>query len=141
MFKLRTLLFVAVMLGVAIPATAQERVQRGGPPGDPAAHIDELIDELDLSADQASQVRPILEESMNQRRALFEGARAGQGRPDRSQMQALRPQMEAIREQTDARLAAVLTADQMAQFREIRASRQGKHRTHRESHSGGRTDT
>jgi Spy/CpxP family protein refolding chaperone len=141
MFKLRTLLLVAVMLGVAIPATAQERGKKGGPHGDPAAHIDQLIDELDLSTDQASQVRPILEESMNQRRALFEGARTGQGRPDRSQMQALRPEMEAIREQTDAQLAEVLTADQMAQLREIRASRQAEHRAHRKSHRGGRTDT
>ncbi len=141
MFNLRTLLLVAVMLGVAIPAAAQERGKRGGPPGDPTAHIDQLIDELDLSADQASQVRPILEESMNQRRALFEGARTGEGRPDRSQMQALRPEMEAIREQTDARLAEVLTADQMTQLREIRASRQAKHRAHRKSHRGGRTDT
>jgi Spy/CpxP family protein refolding chaperone len=141
MFKLRTLLLVTVTLGVAIPATAQERGKRGGPPGDPAAHIDQLIDELDLSADQTSQVRPILEESMNQRRALFEGAGTGQGRPDRSQMQALRPEMEALREQTDAQLAEVLTADQMAQFREIRASRQAEHRAHRKSHRGGRTDT
>ncbi|MEJ2151865.1 MAG: hypothetical protein P8Y29_02670 [Gemmatimonadota bacterium] len=141
MIKLRTLLLAAVLLGVAIPATAQERGKRGGPPGDPAAHIDQLIEELGLSSDQASQVRPILEESMDQRRALFEGARAGRGHPDRSQMQALRAEMDAIREQTDAQLTEVLTADQMAQLREIRASRQARHRAHRKSHRGGRTDT
>jgi Spy/CpxP family protein refolding chaperone len=141
MLNLKTLLVLAAMLGVAIPATAQERGKRAGPHGDPAAHIDQLIEELDLSADQASQVRPILEESMNQRRALFEGAHTGGGRPDRSQMQALRGEMVALREQTDAQLAEVLTADQMARFGEIKASRQAEHRAHRKSHRGERGDT
>ena len=141
MFKLRTLLLVAVMLGVAIPATAQERGKKGGPRGDPAAHIDQLIEKLDLSADQASRVRPILEESMNQRRELFESARGDDGRLDKSKMQALRGEMKALREQAHAQLAEILTADQMAQLREIGASRHGKHRAHNKSHRGSRTDT
>ena len=141
MFKLKTLLALAVMLSVAIPATAQERGKRMGPPGDPAAHIDQLIDELDLSTDQASQVRPILEESMNQRHALFEGAGADGGRPDRSQMQAMRGEMEAIRDRTDAQLAEILSADQMTRFREFSASRQAEHRAHRKSRRGARADT
>ena len=140
MFNLKTLLLVVAMLGVAIPAMAQERVKGGGPPGDPAAHIDQLIDELDLSADQASQVRPILEEGMNRRRTLFESARGEDGRPDRSKMQALRPEMEAIRVQTHAQLAEVLTADQMARLEEMRASRRAKHRGHGKSHRSGRMD-
>lgn len=139
MLKMKTLLVLAAMIGVAIPATAQERGKRMGPPGDPAAHIDQLIDELDLSADRASQVRPILEESMNQRHALFEGASADGGRPDRSQMQAMRGEMEAIRDRTEAQLTEILTADQMTRFREIRASRQAEHRAHRKSHRGDRT--
>jgi len=139
MWKLKTLLALAIMLTAAVPATAQHRGKHG-PQGDPAAHIDQLIDDLDLSADQASQVRPILEESMNQRRALFEGAHTGEGRPDRSQMQALRGEMEAIGEQTEAQLAEILTADQMAHFRDIKASRQAEHRAHRESRKGDSTD-
>ena len=139
MSKMKTLLVLAAVLGVAIPATAQERGKRMGPPGDPAAHIDQLMDELDLSADQASQVRPILEESMNQRRALFEGARSD-GRPDRSKMQAMRGEMEAIRKRTEAQLTERLTADQMTRLREIRASRQAEHRAHRKSRRGDCAD-
>lgn len=139
MSKLKTLLTVVIMLTAAVPATAQHRGKHS-PQGDPAAHIDKLIDELDLSADQASQVRPILEEGMNQRRALFEGAHTDGGRPDRSKMQALRGEMEAIGEQTEVQLAEILTADQMAHFRDIKASRQAEHRAHRKSRRGDNTD-
>jgi Spy/CpxP family protein refolding chaperone len=137
MSKLKTFLALVIMLAAAVPATAQQRGKHG-PQGDPAAHIDQLIDELDLSADQASQVRPILEEGMNQRRALFEGARTGDGHPDRSKMQALRGEMETIGAQTEAQLEGILTADQMTRFRDIKASRQAEHRAHRKSHKGNR---
>jgi Spy/CpxP family protein refolding chaperone len=84
----------------------------------------EFIDELQLTEDQKSQVRQILKEQHDKKRALFdaEGDRASK-----------RAQMEALHEETKTRLATVLNDEQLAKFEEAHEKRMQRHKE-----SGGR---
>jgi Spy/CpxP family protein refolding chaperone len=80
-----------------------------------------MLDSLQLSADQKTQVHQILGDT-------------------RQQLQALRkesePRVSEIRRQTDERLQKVLTADQWKQFQQERDKLRGRERRGRENWSG-----
>ncbi|MEO8670639.1 MAG: hypothetical protein ABI411_04935 [Tahibacter sp.] len=102
---------VAFMLMHAIAASsacaqAPDRVERRPPP--PA----EVARQLGLDANQTPQFIQILEEQRGRMRALREANEA-----DRAVAHANR---EALREQTQTRLRALLTADQLARFDAMR---------------------
>lgn len=100
-----------------------------GPRGmDKAAWLDRqmaaLTEQVGLTEAQAAQVRPLLEAQFDQRQALFQQAR-GQGR---EAMQALRPQMQKLQEETDAKVEALLQEDQVAKYRAYREAQQAQRR-------------
>jgi Spy/CpxP family protein refolding chaperone len=72
-----------------------------------------VADALKLTADQRSKVQALVDAQRQEMRSLFEGA-GGPGN-----FQELRPKMEALRKQTDEKIAAVLTEDQTKQWKEM----------------------
>lgn len=95
-------------LGLAAVAFAQA-------PADPARaemhaqkRVDHLAEKLNLTEAQKLQVQAIFEEQGAARREMFERHRS---------------EREALHEQGDAKLDQVLTAEQQAQFDQLRAER------------------
>jgi hypothetical protein len=102
---------LAFMLMNAIAASSAmahtpDRIGRRPPP--PA----EMARQLGLDASQTAQFVAIMEEQRTKHRALHEQADA-----DR---EAMRTKMDALHEETRARLGAVLNAEQLARFEELR---------------------
>lgn len=82
------------------PPTAERMVQR-------------LTDELELTPDQATQVKAIVESQQ----AAFKEAMAH----IQAAAEEVRPRMEALRQQTDERITALLTPPQRLRFAELQA--------------------
>jgi Spy/CpxP family protein refolding chaperone len=78
----------------------------------------EFLDELDLSDEQKSQVRQIMDEQRDKRRAIWEGG------GDRDQN---RSKMQALHEETKKRLSTVLNEEQLAKFEQAKQKRGQKH--------------
>jgi Spy/CpxP family protein refolding chaperone len=92
----------------------------GPPPGGPSApgmrgrgpNLDLIAQRLNLTDDQKPKVKAILDDQRQQMRDLWQNQNLS--REDRMS------QMKSISEATDAKLKAVLTADQFAQWQQIR---------------------
>lgn len=117
-----------------------------GPRAQALETFQEISQQLALTDEQSEQIRPILAEQAEQIQAIREKygftGRRGQGggrsqRPDRSQMQAMRADLETLGEQTDAKLATVLSEEQMETWKAIQAERQ-QQRGQRGGRRGGR---
>ena len=120
------LLFIAT-LSLSLPLCAG---QHGGGGKNAEQRMDQLAVELDLTEAQEKAVRPILEDSRDQRRAVLDahGVGKGKGRPDRDAMKAIRGEMKAISLETDEQLAGILSAEQMEKFHQIRKEARAKMR-------------
>src|SRR5918998_225579 len=100
----------------------QGRPDRGGRGErmDPAQRVERrvsmLTERLQLSQQQATQIRQILSQEPTQVQALRQKA---QGNADR---ESLRPEMQSIRQRTEQQIDGVLTAQQRATYRELRDS-------------------
>jgi hypothetical protein len=89
---------------------AQEGPGGGGqPPSPPSASeiVSKMKQDLGLTDEQVSQVTSIIQDESSQMEALMKS-----GDP-----QSGRSQMEAIQQQTESKLAQVLTADQLAKWK------------------------
>ncbi len=75
--------------------------------------MEQLTDQLELTEEQATKVREILAAQMAKRQEMF-------GTGDRS---AVRERMGQLNEETNAKMAEVLSDDQMAKYAEIQAER------------------
>jgi hypothetical protein len=130
-----TLLLVAVVTvqgALAVPpGGANNRQQR----------IEQIIERLDLTEDQQQQVRPILQSSMEQRRAVLDahGVGPGKGKPDQQTKSAMHGQMQEIKANTDTQLATILDDDQMQELSEIRKEMKkqlrARHQQYQQQHS------
>lgn len=78
-----------------------------------AAQTDTLIQKLSLKDDQKAPVRAILEEHNTKRMDLFTKAR------ESGSFQDMRESMATLNEETEAKLAKVLTAEQMETYRKV----------------------
>ena len=82
---------------------------------------------LALTDQQAAEVRPILQNHFAAQAALLEEYdRAGSDQVDAGRFQALRRDLDANRAETARKLAAILSAEQMAEFETIQAERQAQ---------------
>ena len=106
------------------PAAIQERVN---------AEIDQVIDELDLSEDEAEVTRTILQDGADARIEYMQEIRSSGVRPDR---QAMREKMEEIDATTEDMLGQYLSAEKMQEFREIREKRREEARAQRGQRRG-----
>jgi Spy/CpxP family protein refolding chaperone len=125
-WQVRVAAVVIFFLGCAAGAltlNAYKRWHRSGDETSRQDRFDRMLDSLQLSADQKTQVHQILGDS-------------------RQQLQALRkesePRFAEIRRQADERLQKILTPDQWKQFQQERDKMRGRDRRGRESASDNR---
>lgn len=122
-WQVRMAAIVIFLLGFAAGALALNAYKRGDRSGAEASRqsrFEQMLDNLQLSTDQKTQVHQILGDT-------------------RGQLQALRkesePRVGEIRRQADERLQKVLTAEQWKQFQQIRTESRGRGRRGRENWS------
>lgn len=113
----------------------QEHGHRGPGRMDPARQLDMLSKRLDLTGEQKSKVKTILESADAKRRELFERRQQNNGEPSQDDREAMRQKMEQIRTDTDDQIRAVLNADQQAKFDQMKS--QQKQRMQRRGGPGG----
>ncbi len=96
------------------PALAQQ-----GPGGrrmlSPDERLAQFIEQLDLTDEQATQMKPIIDEQSKKQQELFANSSG-----DRETMRA---EMMKLMEETDEQYAEVLTEEQMNKYREMRQQR------------------
>jgi len=109
------LLALVVTFAFALPAAAF----RKGPKKSPEEILAHMTDRLELSDEQAEQIRPIIEDQVTKRRELFERYHE-QGRKSRGQM---RSEMQTLIEETDKQLEPILSDQQMAELKKMREER------------------
>ena len=114
------LIFVIGCAGGALALNAYQKWSRSGDPrgGDRAARFEAMLDRLQLSNDQKTQVKQILDETRQQ----LDGLR-----------KESEPRFTAIRQQADERLQKVLSPEQWKQFQQERDSMRGRGRRGRGS--------
>ena len=112
-------LVLAPQAGAQSEQQGRSRPERGQRM-DPAQRIERRVgmmtERLQLSQQQATQIRQILTKESEQMRALREKAAGGADR------ESLRPQMQSIREGTEKQVEGVLTEQQRTTYRELRES-------------------
>lgn len=86
-------------------------------------HMEYITDELDLSDEQSKQVKAILKESHEKRRAVWE-----------EQRKIIKPKMQAIQEETRDKLATVLSEEQIKEYDEMKAEWKKKREERREKY-------
>ncbi|HEX4825934.1 MAG TPA: hypothetical protein VFV19_16660 [Candidatus Polarisedimenticolaceae bacterium] len=132
--KLRIVLpllsFFAVTVSV-IPAHAQDMPPGQGPGGHGGpgmmggrggeSMLDQMKKRLNLTPEQEAQIKPILQENAKKLQEMREkhmAANPGQPAPPDPET---RKQMMAMREETDAKIAKILTPAQMEEWNKMRA--------------------
>lgn len=94
------------------------------------AHLQKMTESLKLSPDQAAKVKAIMQDQMAQKDALRAKYK---GLPMTTENKAAMQQAHKdLHADTDAKLAQVLTADQMAQYNKMSAERMKKHESAKE---------
>jgi hypothetical protein len=125
----------AVLLFAAVPSTAsaQQPTRR-----DLGAATDSLIAtyqaRLNLTDEQTEGIRTILLSQGEKGQAMFETAR-GEGR---EAMMELRPRMEELGEETREQVEALLTEDQIPEYRKIQAEIQEQRQSRMRQRRPGR---
>lgn len=106
-----TVLVASFALAVfATPALAQQG-QGGRRMMDPDERLAQLTEQLDLTDEQAKELRPIIEEQTKKQEEIFQNASG-----DRETMRA---DMMKLLDETEKAYAEVLTEEQMNQYREM----------------------
>jgi Spy/CpxP family protein refolding chaperone len=118
-------LSLALGLLTVPPTDAQEREwARPTPEQMVEEHLTRMTEELELTDEQAAQVRPIIEELLAKRRGLMEKHRQRGRRPGGSG----REEMEGLRKEMENRLGTVLTEEQMQRYRDGEQERRERRR-------------
>jgi Spy/CpxP family protein refolding chaperone len=116
-----TLIFLLGFAAGALALNAYKRLGRTNAETSRQGRFDRMLDSLQLSPDQKTQVHQILGDA-------------------RQELQALRkesePRFSEIRRQTDERLQKVLTPEQWKQFQQDRDKGRGRERRGRDNWSG-----
>jgi Spy/CpxP family protein refolding chaperone len=115
---------LASCLGLAAQ-TAPAPASRAQHAANPAREAKRLGKELGLSSDQVAQLQPILADRAQQRAALVGDTTLTP--KDRH------AKMASLRQDTDAKIKAVLTADQQAKYVQLQQQRMAQHRPQQKS--------
>jgi periplasmic protein CpxP/Spy len=113
------LIFVLGVAAGALGLNGYQRWSRSRAEGSRQQRFEQMLDRLQLNADQKTQVHQILSESRQQLLDLRKESE---------------PRFDAIRTQADERLQKVLTPEQWKQFQQERDANRGRERR------GGRPD-
>jgi len=111
-------------------ASAQDRGRPGKAPS-PERVMAKLTERLNLTEEQKAQMQPVIQDDMDKHREVMVKARE-QEIKDR---EAVKAQFEAIDKETDAKLATILSAEQLKEFQKMREERRA--RMHHKRHHGG----
>lgn len=96
------------------------------------ARLGEVKARLALTEEQTAQLKPVLEEHFNTQLAILDrygigtGSRDSDRRPGPGSLRALRRELEENKTKAEARLSGVLSAAQLAEFRNIQAERKAQ---------------
>jgi Spy/CpxP family protein refolding chaperone len=115
-WQVRAAALVIFVLGFAAGALAFNAYQKWSRPnreGNRAARFEAMLDRLQLSAEQKTQVTQILDETRQQLSTIRKESE---------------PRFETIRQQADERLQKVLSPEQWKQFQQERDSMRGRGR-------------
>lgn len=117
----RTMLLLASVLLVACSTLWAQNDAPSGPPGGhgrfgPERELQQLTRVLSLTADQQVQVKTLLTERMQKMEALRRSAPAPGSDTSSQATPPNRAQMEAIRNDTDTKISALLNDDQKTKF-------------------------
>jgi len=116
----RVILSTALVLFLAAPVYAQE--QRSADD-----IVQKMTTELNLTPEQASAIKPIIEDNMAKRQALMNSS------TDKS---AIKDQMTQLKQDENQKLSQVLSADQMATLNSLKEQNRGQHHGKRHQNSG-----
>lgn len=119
-------LFRVVLTGLAVFAATNLWAQDGGQgrAGGRGNGTEAILKQLDLSDEQSEQIKALMEESGEARKAILAKhgiVMAAGERPDREKMKEAQPEIAQLRKATDAKVVAVLSEDQLVKFNELRA--------------------
>ena len=108
---------LALVLSTATPLLAQGQGQ-GRRMGqlDVDSLVADLTVQLELTDEQAAQLKPVLEEQYTAMRELMMAARQS------GDMDSARPKMEELRKQHHEKVAKILTEEQLKKYQEIQES-------------------
>ena len=119
----KTLMMISIAFALIMGWSAYAQRPMGSPQGDrnPEEQIERLKERLDLSDQQAEELQPIFEESREKLEALREQYQD----QERSQetMEALRNERAELQEETNQKLATILSDEQMTQYRDLQGER------------------
>ena len=127
---LRMMLMSFALLLVAAGAAAAEptgQVLREEQQARLEARIEEALERLALSDEQRVQFEALLRRDFERRVEVLQRhgmTREAEERPDRRVMRAVRSDLQAVREQTDAELERILDDRQLEEYRRIRQEAQ-----------------
>lgn len=129
-----------ILTGFTVFAAVNLWAQDKGPArGGRGAGMEALVNQLDLSDEQQDQIKALYAESRDSRQAILaaHGIEMGKGvRPDREKMKEAQPEIAALRKATDSKVEAILTKEQLAQLKELRANAGGQGEGKRRNQGG-----
>ncbi len=80
--------------------------------------VEKISAQLQLAAEQKVKVEPILKESFAKRKAVIERYR---GQSGLKAWRSMRKELDSIRQETDEKLATILSKDQMKAYQKLRS--------------------
>ncbi|AEV39861.1 hypothetical protein PSE_p0279 (plasmid) [Pseudovibrio sp. FO-BEG1] len=111
-----SVLFATPLVAYADPGKGQQRMEM-------------MAERLQLTDAQKEKVSPIMQQAMEERRAILKGAGIERGKkPTIAQLREVRGPMQESREKLDQQMAQVLSTEQMATFREMQQEMRDKMR-------------
>ncbi len=127
---------VGLMVFLA-PVDANAQRMRVQDPEAAAAARDSIIEvyvtRLNLTDEQRSGIREVLEAQAEKAGQMMEKARGG----GRQAMMEMRPQMEELRQETDSQVESLLAEEQVPEYRKIREEMDAQRRERRRQRSNG----
>lgn len=127
-------LTAAAVLSIAHPAAAADPAMRQLTDEQRArieARFEEIGERLELSDEQKAQLEPVLRKDFEKRAEVMRlhgATRESKERPGRGELRALRRDLEAIREKTDAEVERILDQRQLQEYRKIQQEARGEMR-------------
>ena len=123
---------IVLLIGYATGSAQQVQPDRAA---EIEARVEEAKSRLELTDDQVTEVRPVLRAHVEATVRILEGHGidlqqdpAERQRPNFREMRAIRKDLESVRDETNAKIAVILTEEQMDEFERIQEERQDEMR-------------
>ena len=128
---------LAALVLFLVPADAYAQRMRVQDPEAMAATRDSIVDvyvsRLNLTDEQQTGIREVLDAQAEKAGAMMENARGG----GREAMMEMRPKFEELRKETDSQVESFLTDEQIPEYRKIREEMDAQRRERRRQRTDG----